>query len=119
MSLLLEQGFNIKRGQEVAFQKWIADNDAALKESTPPGVEYLGAYVVAMTSEKKAGEYRTLLRLESFATFDEMHELARDAKGDWGRLNRELTEFLDAPIGAEYSFSVYRPLIGAVLWDWS
>lgn len=117
MSLIFEQGFNIKRGQEVAFQKWIADNDAALKKSTPPGVEFLGAYVVAMTSEKQAGEYRTLLRLESFANFDAMTESNRDEKGDWGRLNRELTEFLDAPIGAEFSFSVYRPLIGAVLWD--
>ena len=117
MSLISEQGFNIKRGQEEAFQKWTADNDAAIKKSTPPGVEYLGTYVVSMSSEKQAGEYRFLLRLESYATFDAMHEAARDEKSDWGRLNREATEFMDLPIGAEFSFAIYRPLIGAVVWD--
>ncbi len=77
MSLISEQGFNIKRGKEEAFQKWTTDNDAALKKSSPPGVEYLGTYVVAMSSEKQAGEYRVLWRLDSFATFDAMHEAAR------------------------------------------
>ena len=68
MSLISEQGFNIKRGHEEAFQKWTADNDDALKKNTPPGAEYLGTYVVHV-SEKHAGEYRVLFRLESFATF--------------------------------------------------
>jgi hypothetical protein len=117
MSLLHEQGFNIKRGKEEAFQKWTTDNDAALKKSTPPGVEYLGTYVVAMTSEKHAGEYRVLFRLDSFAAFDLMHESVRDEKSDWGRLNREVTDFLDIPIAAEFSSSVYRPLIESVIWD--
>lgn len=117
MSLISEQGFNIKRGHEEAFQKWTADNDDALKKNTPPGVEYLGTYVVAMSSEKHAGEYRVLFRLESFATFDVMHESVRDEKSEWGRLNREVTEFMDLPIGGEFSSSVYRPLIGAAMWD--
>jgi hypothetical protein len=116
-SLISEQGFNIKRGKEEAFQKWITDNDAALKKSCPPGIEYLGTYVVTMTSEKHAGEYRVLLRLDSFATFDTSHEAARDEKSEWGRLNRELTKYMDIPIGGEFSFSVYRPLIGAAMWD--
>lgn len=117
MSLISEQGFNIKRGKEEAFQKWITDNDAALKKSVPRGVEYLGTYVVAMTSEKQAGEYRFLLRLESFATFDASHEAVRDEKSAWGRLNREVTKFMDLPIGGEFSFSIYRPLTEAVMWD--
>jgi hypothetical protein len=117
MSLLHEQGFNIKRGKEEAFQKWTADNDAALKKSTPPGVEYLGTYAVAMSTEKHAGEYRVLWRRESFATFDATHEAVRDEKSEWGRLNREVTEFLDIPIGGEFSSSVYRPLNEAVVWD--
>jgi CspA family cold shock protein len=32
MALISEQGFNIKRGKEEAFQKWITDNDAAIKK---------------------------------------------------------------------------------------
>lgn len=99
MSLLQAQGFNVKRGKEEAFQKWTTDNDAALKKSTPGGVEYLGTYVVAMSSEKHAGEYRVLFRLDSFAAFDASHEAVRDEKSEWGRLNREVTEFWDIPIG--------------------
>lgn len=117
MSLMMEQGFNVKRGREEAFQKWTADNDAALKEKTPPGVQYLGTFIVALSSEKHTGEYRALWRLESYAAFDVMAESARDPKSDWGRLNREVTEFMDLPIGAEYSFALYRPLIEAVIWD--
>lgn len=117
MSLFYEFGFNIKRGREVAFQEWTAKNDAALKASAPTGVEYLGTYIVAMSSEKDLGEYRVLWRLASFAAFDALDEAALDEKSDWGRLNREVTEFMDLPIGAEGTFSIYRPLIGAPMWE--
>src|SRR4029078_12004212 len=94
MALISEQGFNIKRGKEEAFQKWTTDNDAALKKSCPKGVEYLGTYIVAMSTEKQAGEYRVLWRLDSFATFDTMQEAARDEKSAWGRPQRGATKIM-------------------------
>lgn len=117
MSLMMEQGFNVKRGQEEAFQQWVTDTDELTKKATPAGVEYLGTYIVQMTSEKEAGEYRTLWRLDSMAALDAMQEAARDAESDWGRLSRESTQFIDLPIGFSGSFSIYRPLVGALLWD--
>jgi hypothetical protein len=117
VSLIFEQGFNIKRGQEEAFQKWIADKDELAKKAAPTGVEYLGTYIVSFSSEKKGGEYRTLWRLDSYAAFDAFEEAARDSESDWGRLSRESSEFIDLPIGFEGSFSILRPLVGAVLWD--
>lgn len=117
MSLFYESGFNVKRGQEVAFQEWTEKNDSALKASVPTGVEYLGTYLVTMSSEKDLGEYRVLWRLASYAAFDAFDEAARDEKSEWGRLSREVTEFMDLPIGAQGTFSVYRPLIGAPMWE--
>ena len=117
MALILEQGFNVKRGQEEAFQKWTEDTDELTRKASPPGVEYLGTYIAMLSSEKEAGEYRTLWRIESMAAFDAMEEAARDPESDWGRINREVTEFMDLPIGGQYSFSVLRPLVGAVIWD--
>ena len=117
MALIYEQGFNIKRGQEEAFQKWTAETDELTKKASPSGVEYLGTYIVWMGSEKQAGEYRTLWRIDSMAAFDAMEEAARDPDSDWGRINREVTEFMDLPIGAEFSFAVLRPLAGALIWD--
>ena len=117
MSLFYEIGYNVKRGREVAYQEWTAKNDAALKAGAPEGVEYLGTYIVSMSSEKDLGEYRVLWRLASFAAFDAMHEATLDEESDWGRLNREVTEFMDLPIGAQGTFSVYRPLIGAPMWE--
>lgn len=117
VSLIFEQGFNIKRGHEEAFQEWATKNDELTKKATPPGVEYLGTYVVTFTSEKEAGEYRTLWRLDSYAAFDTFMEAVRDADSDWGRLNREFTEYLDASLGSQWSFSLYRPLGEAVIWD--
>jgi hypothetical protein len=58
VALIVEQGFNVKRGQEEAFQKWTEEADRLTKEASPPGVEYLGTYLVQFSSEKKAGEYR-------------------------------------------------------------
>ena len=117
MSLIVEQGFNIKRGQEEAFQKWTEETEELTKKASPAGVEYLGTYIAQFSSEKKAGEYRVLWRFDSMATFDASEEAARDPDSDWGRINREATEFMDLPIGAEYSFTVLRPLVGAVIWD--
>jgi hypothetical protein len=117
MALIFEQGFNIKRGQEEAFQKWTEETDELTKKSSPPGVEYLGTYVVWLGSEKEAGEYRVLWRFDSFAAFEAMESAARDPDSDWGRLSRESTEFMDLPIGAQGSFALLRPLVGAVMWD--
>ena len=117
MALMLEQGFNIKRGHEEAFQEWTRKNDELTRKAVPPGAEYLGTYLVTITSEKEAGEYRTLWRLDSYAAFDAMTEAARDADSDWGRINREFTEFMDAPIGAQWSSTLMRPLGEAVIWD--
>jgi hypothetical protein len=117
MALIFEQGFNVKRGREEEFQKWTTENDAALKGAVPDGVEYLGTYIVSLTSEKHTGEYRVLWRIDSYGALDTMEEAARDEESDWGRLNREVTDFLDLPIGFEGSFTVLRPLIGALVWD--
>jgi hypothetical protein len=46
-----------------------------------------------------------------------MTEGARSADSDWGRLNREFTEFADLPIGGQWSFSLLRPVAEAVIWD--
>lgn len=117
MSLIVEQGFNVKRGQEVAFQKWTEDAEEVVKKASPPGVEYLGTYIVQFSSEKEAGEYRVLWRFDSMATFDANHEAVKDPDSDWGRINREATAFMDLPIGGQYSSSVLRPLVSAVIWD--
>ena len=86
MSLILEQGFSIKRGKEEAFQHWLSETDELTKKSAPEGVEYLGTYVVWFGSDRTGGEYRSLWRLDSFAAFDRMEEAARDAENDWGRI---------------------------------
>jgi hypothetical protein len=117
VALIVEQGFNVKRGQEEAFQKWTEETDELTKQATPAGVEYLGTYIATFSSEKRAGEYRVLWRIDSMAAFDAMEEAARDPDSDWGKINREATEFMDLPIGGEYSFVVLRPLVGAVIWD--
>ena len=83
----------------------------------PDGVEYLGTYLVAFSSEKGTGEYRTLWRLQSYASLDVLEEATRDPDSEWGRVQREVTQFVDLPIGAELSSLTLRPLIAAVLWD--
>jgi hypothetical protein len=117
MAMIQEVGYSIKRGKEEAYQKWIEENDELIRKGVPDGVEYLGTYLVAFSTEKRTGEYRTLWRLQSYASFDVLEEATRDPNSEWGRVQREVTKFLDAPIGGEFSSVILRPLIGAVLWD--
>ena len=111
MALILEQGFNIKRGQEEAFQKWTAETRRAHQEGessrgrVPRNLHR--DYELRKGSRRVSG----LWRIDSMAAFDAMEEAARDPDGDWGRINRDVTEFMDLPIGAQGSFSVLRPLL--------
>jgi hypothetical protein len=58
MRFIQEFGYNVKLGQEEAHQKWVINNDAALRAAAPAGTRYLGTFTVVFSSEKLAGGYK-------------------------------------------------------------
>lgn len=117
MRFIQEFGFNVKRGQDEQFQEWLRANEDALTKAHPEGSRYLGTFSVIYTSEKEAGEYRTLVQHESYAALDRDAAAQLDAKSEYGRLLRQFTEFLDVHPLTPWSRSLYKATVDTTLWN--
>ena len=95
MEFIAENGFTVKQGKEGDLQAWLVKNEAALAASYPPGTSLIGIYVVTWGSEKTAGGWRSLERLDSYAALDALAALGKDPDSDHARLWRELMTFGD------------------------
>jgi hypothetical protein len=112
-----EFGFNVKRGRDEQFQEWLRANEDAFAKAHPEGSKYLGTFVVVFGSEKQAGEYRTLLEHHSYGALDRASAAARDAGSEYGRLARQLDDFVDVHPLTPWSRSLYRATVDATVWN--
>jgi hypothetical protein len=94
MQFIHEQGFDIREGEEHAYQQWLAENEAALAAACPEGVEYLGTFYALFSDSRTAGTYRMLLRYDSYGALDRM---AAEMAGNTAlaRLVHEGVAFMD------------------------
>ena len=116
MEFITEVGFDVATGRVLAFQQWLADNEAALAAACPEGVEYLGTFAAIYSSEKHTGSFREMYRLDSYAAQDSM-AAAMTAGGEFARLQQEFNEFLDFERGADRSNGLFKRVTDAVLWE--
>src|SRR2546425_5644973 len=103
-----EFGGSVKTGQEVALQQWLIENEEALAKAYPDGSEYLGTYVVVYGSEKDAGQWRTLVRRDSYAALDRAAAVGKDPNSDLNRLTRDFIRFFDPSPTTPWSRSLYK-----------
>ena len=94
MHFIHEQGFDIREGEEHAYQRWLADNEAAIAAACPEGVEYLGTFYAIFSDTRTAGTYRMMWRYDSYGAQDRM---AAEMTGDTAlaRLVHKAIGFLD------------------------
>ena len=94
MQFIHEQGFDIHEGEEHAYQRWLAENEAAIAAACPEGVEYLGTFYAMFSDSRTAGTYRMLWRYDSYGAQDRM---AAEMAGDtaMARLVHEGLRFVD------------------------
>jgi hypothetical protein len=117
MRFIQEFGYSVKVGQDEAHQRWITENDAAIKASAPTGSVYVGAFAVVYGTEKQAGGYRLLTELDSYAALDASAAAAKDPDSEWGRLIREWSQFLDTDLAAPWSNGLLKNVLDATIWD--
>lgn len=94
MQFIHEQGFDVRDGEEHAFQRWLADNEAALAAACPEGVDYLGTFYAIFSDQRDAGTYRMLWRYDSYAAQDRMAEASAGGT-EMARLMHEGIAFVD------------------------
>ena len=117
MRFIQQFGYTVKVGQDEAQQKWLIENDAALRAAMPPGTKYIGTFSVVFSPEKQAGGYFMMVELDSYAAMDTAAAAMKDPNGDFGRLMRESTKFGDFDLQAPWSNWLLKDVIDATIFD--
>ena len=94
-TFIVEWGYDIKKGQHEKFRRWLLDHERLLALSAPEDVGYKGTYVVTSSTEKQAGDYRTIW---AFASLRGPQNLAAEVANEhspFARLWNELNQFRD------------------------
>jgi hypothetical protein len=115
MNFVYTWGFDVKQGKTREFQQWLSGNEEKLGTEAPEGNEYLGTFAAVQTSEKSAGSFVSLWRLNSYASMDRFSE-AMKAGGAFARLMEEYTEFMDQEPHANWSSWLLRRVTDAAIW---
>lgn len=117
MRLIQEIGYSVKVGQDEAHQRWLTDNDAALRAASPAGTNYIGTFAVIVSTEKQAGFYKQLIELDNYAAMDSIAAALKDGDTDLGRLLRDWSQFWDTDLAAPWSNTILKDVIDAAIWD--
>ena len=117
MEFIQESGYSIRLGKEEEFQRWLEANEDRLAKAYPKGCEYIGTFVVVSTSEKTAGGWRTLERLDSYGAQDRLAAAAKDTKSTFHKLWREAAAFFDPAREAHWSQTLVKRATDASIWD--
>ncbi len=115
MNFIAEFGFDVKKGQAQDLQRWLSENESKIPAACPRGVEYIGTYAVVQTSEKHAGGFRQLFRLESYGSQDTMAAAMKEG-GAFASLIEGMSKFIDQDRGADWSSGLYKAVTDASMW---
>ena len=115
MDFITEFGFDVKKGQSRNLQQWLSENESKLAAECPSGVEYVGTYAVIYTSEKHAGAYRQLFRMESYGSQDALAAAMKEG-GTFAKLFEEMSQFVDQDRDADWSSGLYKAVTAASMW---
>ena len=115
MDFLEISGFSVPSGRNIEFQKWVRANSDALARSLPEGIELVGIYAARFTSQRDAGDYRLILRLDGAGGLDRFSEAMKQGK-DLTRLMGELWDFADVRLGAGGSDELLKSVLDVMIW---
>jgi hypothetical protein len=116
VKFIVENGYDIKKGQAVEFQKWLADNEKEIAATAPDGFEYLGTFSSIFSSTPEVGAVRTLWALDSYGAMDTFADSIK-AGGTFARLMDTMAGFaLDQQDGGHVSNALSRNVTDTAIW---
>jgi hypothetical protein len=115
MDFLAVSGFDVKPGKSRELQEWVRANAVALSANSPEGIELIGIYASMFSSEKQAGHYRTIWRLDSYRAMDRF-AAAIPGNPELARLLDELDSFSDNRLGAGSSNELLKSVADTTIW---
>ena len=115
MEFLVISGYDVKAGKAREFQTWVRDNIEALRDNMPAGIELVGIYATMFSSEKEAGSFRTVIRMDSYGAMDTFAAAAAE-ESEFARLLDEMGSFGDVRIGAGGSNELLKSVADITIW---
>jgi hypothetical protein len=115
MDLLEINGFNVPPGKGLMFQEWVRENSDALAKAMPEGCGLVGIYASVFSSEKRSGDFKLILRLDSYAAIDRFSAAMRE-DSEFSRLMDELGRFGDVRLGADRSDELLKSVADVTIW---
>lgn len=115
MEFLAISGMDIEPGKSREFQEWVRANSTALSDNSPSGIELVGIYASMFSSEKQAGQYRIVWRLDSYGAMDRF-SAAVPENAELARLLDELDSFTDQRLGTGFSNELLKSVADITIW---
>lgn len=116
--IVVEFGYDIvKTGSgEAKFDRFLSYYEPAMAEFAPNGVRYRGTYVVNLSTEKTAGDYRTIWSFRSVAALNRIGAALQSTAGinPFGALMKRFRSHVDDSPGAGKSQQIYQPAWGTI-----
>ena len=112
--VVVEFGYDIV--DDAKFQRFLGAYEQAIADSAPSGVRYRGTYVVNLSTEKTAGDYRTIWSFRSVNALNRIGASLRPGVGisQFGALIKRFRALVDDRPGAGKSQQIYQPGWGTI-----
>jgi len=117
MRFMQVQGFSVRADRQVAFQRWLIENDGRIRGAYPPGTEYGGCYASVFSSEKSMGDSVWITVLDSYAALDTIAAAGKDPAHPLAAVQAELVGFFDPNPAAPYSNVLLKSFLDATVVD--
>lgn len=112
MPILHETTYDVTAGQFEQFQKWLIEHEDTLAGSYPEGIEYEGTFANVYGDQSK-GEFKTVLRLESYAALDALAATMAE-EGTLSRLLWEVSAFTTGGVSSRGQQELWKRVSVAV-----
>ena len=103
MRFIQEYGYTVKVGMDEAHQRWLEENDAALKAAQPKGTRYIGTFVVILETGEAGRQLPGAVRTRQLCRDGRAAAANKDPKSELSRLLGEISKFFDLDLQAPWS----------------
>lgn len=107
-------GYDVKLDRATEYQQWLTDHEGDWRNAMPEGTEYIGTFAAVQTSEKNAGSFFTLYRLDSYGAQDRL--AASMKEGPLAKIMADSAPFVDWE-SRNWSTLLLKSVVDATMFD--
>ena len=115
-AIVVEWGYDVPTANVPAFMAFLDSSEEMMLDTQPNGIRYKGTYSVFSSTEKSAGQFRTVWAYKTFGDLDTLSDEYED-NSIFSALVKQLRGFADDSPGAARSQQIYLLAASSKLTD--